>query len=158
MKPDEALNIVKQLKNHYRAFEKLEEVLIIVQQSENIIRGHEKRKDEFAKEIAVLKTELEKQKESLSTFNQKWEETRKSTIKTINEELSSLQESAREETRTIHAQLEALRTSLTDAEKAQSEHLTQLRQEEKQVEKELDEAKKELETFKANMFSRFKAG
>ena len=156
MKPDEALNIVKRLQNHYRAFEKLEEVLIMVQQSENILRDHEKRKAQFANEIAELKAEQEKGEASLATFTEKWNQTRQDTIKRINGELSTLQEKSREETQSIQSQLEALKTTLADAEKSYSERIVQLKQEEKQVEKELSEARAELDQFKAEMKNRFK--
>jgi len=121
----EALSIAKQMLNHYRAFEKLKEVIEVVLQSEQTISENIVKRDAILKEIS----ELNLQKQAIVSEIDKLE----SKELKIGNDILALSKSGDDEKRKILSDIESLKGTLAKLEKQNVQKISDLKREHDKV-------------------------
>jgi chromosome segregation ATPase len=130
MKFSEAIHVVEQFKNVFKATQKIEEVLMTVRRAEKAASDAEKRKSSALSETGVLNKEIEKLKESIDSFSQK----RKQDILDLDDQYQRRQEKLKSDFNDFAKENEDKKKSMeNECKKAKASHDAKMHEMEKEA-------------------------
>lgn len=141
---NEALNIAKQLKNHYRVFERIDKLLKEVAAVQIFMKEGLVQKANLEQEIAALTEEKDETSKALISMRKKKTSQIEAETKKLLEEYSNRSDE-------INKEIEALETkreeAMLETEKVEKEHVEKM----EAMEKEREEAQRRFEEIKGKI-------
>ena len=152
MNINEALNIAKQLKNHYKAFERIDKFIKTGAAVQIFLKEGLVQKANLEQELATLKEEKEKASKSFISMRK----TRLSQIETetkkLSEGYSNRADELNKEIKALETKREKARLETEEVEKEHVEKMEAMEKERKDAQRRLDEIKGEIAQIQEKYF------
>lgn len=151
MNASEALNIVKRLKGHYQAFEKIEELLSIADNVERMLGEQEGKKNRLIKAIESLKTEFSKHKDDFDSFKEKMKLDTRNANQTYANLTSKLNEEYKNQIHVLQKQKAEIIKEVEEAQSLHNKKMTEIKKEQDKAETALENANSALSDMKGKL-------
>lgn len=119
MNLNDSINLVSQLKNQYKAFDRLEEFLVEVQRLDSALRGMEGKKNALATEIADFINRRDDEAKETESFTAEQNAIRERVRNKVNAEIAEFRKESQDTKDALEAKVVSLRES---KDKLVSEH------------------------------------
>ena len=152
MNINEALNIAKQLKNHYRAFERIDKLLKEAVAVQIFMKEGLVQKASLEQEIATLKEERDKASKSFISMRKEKISQIEAKTKKLLEEYSNRSDEISKEIEALETKREEARLETEKVEKEYVEKMEAMEKEREEAQKRLDEIKGEIAQIQEKYF------
>lgn len=151
MNTSEAKNIVGSLKNHYQAFEKLEEALTIIDQQARILDNYEGKKTTLSKEVVALEDKVKERKDQLEKIVAEYGKTSNDLAKGVKEKKGKIANEIKNVKAQAQGEIDQVHSDLDNAKKAHDHAMKEMTTELRSTTGALKKAKQDYDNFKASI-------
>ena len=143
-----AISDLFRMKNTFRAFEHLEEILKLADQTERLLGDFEGKKIKLSEEVVQMEGQLKIAKENLEKFEKSAHEKKQSLNKAINDEKERLKQHVKDSRIKAEAEINSMKIELEETKQKRKQFMEGMVAEESRVSKSLHSLKTEYEKFR----------